>query len=82
MLVPAHPQVAEGALVPVLDPGATDHLRADQAGPVAAALAPEGLDADAGHRGQDDPGRHLDRADRPGIGQVDGHKPVIVPGGC
>ena len=43
MLVGAHPQVAERPLVPVLDPGHRDHLRADEAGPVAAALAAKGL---------------------------------------
>ena len=40
------PQVAERLLVPVLDPGAGDHLRADEPGAVAAALAAERLDAD------------------------------------
>ncbi len=82
MLVPADPQVTEGALVPVLDPGAGDHLRADEPGAVAPALSPEGLDADAGHRGQDDPGRHLHAADRPGIGQVHAHNLNNVPGPC
>ena len=39
------PQVAERPLVPVLDPGDRDHLGADEAGAVAAALAAERLHA-------------------------------------
>jgi transcription elongation factor GreA len=57
----------------VLDPGAGDHLGADEAGPVAPALAPERLDADARHRREDDPGRHLDLADPPGFPEIHAH---------
>ena len=80
MLVGGDPQIAERALVPVLDPGAGDHLRADEAGPVAAALAAERLDADARHRREDDPGRDLDVADPPGLLELRRHKRRIVPG--
>src|SRR5438093_723657 len=55
VLVPSDAEVAQGSLVPVLQPGAADHLRADQPGPVASALAPEGLDAHPGHGGEDEP---------------------------
>ena len=82
MLVGRDPQVAERPLVPVLDPGAGDHLGADEPGPVAAALAAERLDADAGHRREDDPGRDLDVADPPGLLKVGLHKRRIVPGAC
>ena len=60
VLVGGDAQVAERALVAVLDPGDRDHLRADEPGAEAAALAPEGLHADAGHRRQDEAGRDLD----------------------
>ena len=49
VLVGGHPEVAERSLVPVLDPGAGNHLRADQTRPVAAALPAQGLDAHPGH---------------------------------
>ena len=59
----ADPQIAERPLVAVLDPGAGDHLGADEPGPEAPSLAPERLDAHAGHRRQDDPRGDLDRPD-------------------
>jgi len=74
VLVARDPQVAERALVAVLDPGAADHLRADESRAETASLAAKGLDADAGHRGQDDPGRHLDGADLPALAKVDLHE--------
>ena len=61
------PQVAERALVPVLDARAADHLGADEPGAVAAALAAERLHADAGHRREHEPARDLDRPDPPGV---------------
>ena len=73
MLVAGHPEVAERPLVPVLDPGAADHLGADEAGPEPASLAAKRLHADSRHRGQDDAGRHLHRADPPGLAEVDVH---------
>ena len=50
VLVGGDAQVAEGALVAVLDPGAADHLGAHEPRAVAPALAPERLHADARHR--------------------------------
>ena len=63
-------QVAERPLVAVLDPGRGDHLRADETGAEAPSLAPKSLDADAGHRREHDPRRHLDPADRPRLPEV------------
>ena len=57
MLVGGDPQVAERALVLVREPGAADHLRADEPGAEAAALAAEGLHADPGHRARARGGR-------------------------
>ena len=62
VLVGAHPEVAERPLVPVLDPGHRDHLGADEAGPVAAALAAERLHADARHRRQNQAAGDVDAA--------------------
>ena len=64
------PQVAERALVPVLEPGAADHLRADEPGAEAAALAAEGLHADARHRREHEPRRDLDRPDPPALTEI------------
>ena len=55
MLVGGDPQVAERPLVAVLDPGARDHLRADETRAVAPSLAAERLHADARHRREDEP---------------------------
>ena len=55
MLVRADPQVAERALVAVLEAGAADHLGAHEPGPEPASLAAKGLHADTGHRGEHDP---------------------------
>ena len=74
MLVAGDPQVAERALVPVLDPGDRDHLRADEPGAVAAALAAERLDADARHRREHDPARDLDPAEVPVLVEIDRHR--------
>ena len=71
MLVGGDAEVAERALVPVLDPGAADHLRADEAGAEAASLAAERLHADAGHRREDEPRRDLDVADPPAFAEID-----------
>jgi hypothetical protein len=73
VLVGPDAQIPEGALVPVLNPGHRDHFRADEPGAVAPALAPEGLDADPRHRGQNKPSRDLDRAEKPAICEVDVH---------
>ena len=78
MLVAADPQVAEGALVPVLDPGAGDHLRADEPGAEAAPLPAEGLDAHSRHGSEDDPGRQLDRPDPPGFVQFHAHAGMVA----
>ena len=71
MLVGRDAEVAERLLVAVLDSGAADHLRADEAGAEAPSLAPERLHADACHRREDEPRRHLDGADPPGFAKVD-----------
>ena len=68
VLVRPDPQVAERALVAVVDAGEGDHLRADEPGTEAAALPAERLHADAGHRGENDARGHLDGADPPGNG--------------
>ena len=73
MLVGGDAQVAERALVAVLDPGHRDHLRADEPGAVAAALAAKCLHADAGHRREDEAARDLDVPDEPGLAKVDLH---------
>ncbi len=78
VLVGADAEIVERALVPVLDPGARDHLRADEPGAVAPPLPAEGLDAHTGHGGEDDPGRHLDRADPPGFAQFHGHAGMVA----
>ena len=80
VLVGGDPQIAERPLVSVLDARAGDHLRADEPGAVAAALAAKRLDADARHRREDDPGRDLDVADPPGLLELRLHKRRIVPG--
>jgi hypothetical protein len=69
MLVRADPEIAERPLVPMLDSGAGDHLRANKAGSEAAPLSPEGLDAHPGHRGEDDPRGHLDGPDFPALAE-------------
>ena len=74
VLVAGDPQVAERPFVSVLEPGAADHLGADEPGPVAAALTPEGLNADAGHRGEDEPRRDLDVADPPAFVKIYLHR--------
>ena len=72
-LVRADPQVPEGALVAVLDPGDRDHLGADEAGPEPPSLAAKGLHADPGHRRQDEPAGDLDAPDPPVLPEVDVH---------
>ena len=57
-----------------LDPGAGDHLRADEPGAEAASLAAERLDADARHRREHDPRRHLDVADPPRLPEIHLHR--------
>ena len=73
MLVGRDAQVAERALVAVLDAGAADHLRADEAGAEAASLSPKRLHADAGHGREHEAGRDLDPGDRPGC-STSGHQ--------
>jgi hypothetical protein len=75
VLVSRHAQVPERARVPVLDPGAADHLRADEAGPEPAALAAERLHAHARHRCEDEARRDLHRSDAPGLPKIYLHRP-------
>ena len=74
MLVGGDSQVAERSLVPMLDSGAADHLRADQPGPVASPLTPEGLHAHPGHGREDEACGHLDGSDVPRRSQVHLHR--------
>ncbi len=71
VLVSGDAEIAEGALVAVLDACHGDHLRAHEAGAVAAALAPERLYAHARHRRQHEARRDLDVADAPALAQLD-----------
>ena len=73
MLVRRDAQVPERLLVAVLDAGARDHLRADEARSEAASLAPKCLHADARHRREHEPRRHLDGVDEPAFPEVDLH---------
>src|SRR4029078_12165975 len=70
--------VGEGPLVPLLDPGRRDHLRADETGSEAAPLPPEGLDADAGHRREDDARGHRAAADRPELLEAARHPGMVA----
>ena len=80
VLVTRDAQVAEGALVAVLDAGRRDHLRADEAGAEPSSLSPKSLDADAGHRRKHDSRRHLDPADRPRLQEVYPHSAMVSMG--
>ena len=60
-------------LVAVADTLGTDHFRADQGRPIAVGDDPVRRITDAGHRGQDDRGIELDRADGKGLNGC-GHK--------
>ena len=74
VLVGRHAQVAERALVPMLDARAADHLGAHETCPETASLAPERLHADTSHGGEDEPRRDLDGPDPPGFEEVDRHR--------
>jgi hypothetical protein len=74
MLVRSDPEEAERPLVPVLEAGAADHLGADEASTVSAALAPEGLDAHARHRGEDETGGDPDLPELPGLAKIYLHR--------
>ena len=74
MLVGSDPEIAERALVAVLEPGAADHLRAHEPSPVPAPLAAKCLHAHTCHRGKDDACRDLDVADSPGCPQIYLHR--------
>ena len=78
VLVGGDPEVAERLLVPVLDPGAADHLRADEPGAETASLAAKRLHADARHRRQDEARGDLHVADVPAFAQVDFHGLLMV----
>jgi len=78
VLVWRDPQVAERALVPVREPGAAHHLRADEPGAETASLAAKRLHTDARHRRQDEPRGDLHVADVPAFAQVDFHGLLMV----
>ena len=61
LLVGRDAQVAERALVPVVEPGAAHHLRADEPRAEAPPLAAKGLHADARHRREHEARGDLDR---------------------
>ena len=65
MLVGGDAQVAERSLVPVVQSGAADHLRADEPGAVTASLTAKGLHAHAGHRSEHQASRDLNRPNPP-----------------
>ena len=71
VLVGGDPQVAERPLVPVVEPGAADHLRADEPGAEPPSLSAERLHAHARHRREHEARRHLDGPDPPGGMQID-----------
>ena len=73
MLVRRDAQVAERLLVAMLDAGARDHLRAHETRAEAASLAAKRLHADARHRREHEPRRHLDGVDEPAFPEVDLH---------
>jgi hypothetical protein len=79
VLVAGDAEIAKRALVSVVQPGATDHLGANQPRTEAPALAAEGLHAHARHRGEHEPGRNLHRPDPPGGAEIDVHgRPMIA----
>ena len=83
-LVGRDAQVAERALVAVVQAARGDHLGAHEARAEAPPLPPEGLHRDAGHGRQHDAARHLHGADAPGVGQAargDGHARRVPAGG-
>ncbi len=71
-------QVAERALVAVVNAGAAHHLRADETGAVAPALPPEGLHAHAGHRREHEPRGDLHGADAPRVTKIYLHRARIL----
>ena len=73
VLVGCDSEIAERLLVAVLDPGAGDHLGADETRPETASLAAERLHADARHRREDEARRDLDVVDEPALPKVDLH---------
>jgi transcription elongation factor GreA len=73
MLVGGDAEVAERALVAVLDARAADHLRAHETGSEAPSLAAKGLHADAGHRREHEACGDLHVPDRPRLAQADRH---------
>ena len=78
MLVGGDAEVAQRLLVPVLDPGAADHLRADEPGAETASLAAKCLHADPCHRREHEPRGDLHVADVPAFAQVDFHGLLMV----
>ena len=82
MLVRGDPEVPHRPLVPVGDPGHRDHFRADEPGPVAAALAAKGLHSDACHRREHEAGGDFDLPDEPDAVQVDLHTLEGSGGSC
>ena len=71
-------QIAERALVAVVNAGATHHLGADETGAVAPALPPERLHAHARHRREHEPRRDLHGADAPRVTKIYLHRARIL----
>src|SRR5919108_4221366 len=78
MLVGGDSQVAQGLLVAVLDPGAAHHPRPHEPGAVASALGAKCLPATPRHGREDEPCRHLDRADIPALAEVDHGRRMVL----
>src|SRR4029450_8618443 len=74
VLVRGDAEVAERPLVAVLEPGAADHLGADETGAETAPLPTKGLHADPCHRREHDARRDLDGPDLPLRRQIDLHR--------
>ncbi len=70
VLVGCDAQVAECALIAVVEAGAADHLGADEPGAEPAALAAKRLHADARHRREHEARWHLDVANPPRRTQI------------
>ena len=77
-LVLGYSEIAQRALIAMVETLAADHLGADETRSVLAALAPKGLDAYAGHRGEHQPRRDLDRSDAKGARELDWHELMLV----
>ena len=77
-LVGRDAQIAQSALVSVLQTGARDHLGADEPGAKSPSLAPKRLHADACHRRQNQAAGDLHRPDVPRLVKIYLHRAEIL----